>query len=116
DSSRHARFFGDGRASHSRSIAPVAIILSSRHRAGPGVFQLGKRIDILGLGAVAVDDFIYLEAYPAPDAKARVLRRERNCGGLTAIALVAAARLGARCAYAGVLGRDESSGFAVEFL
>ena len=80
------------------------------------MFQLGKRIDILGLGAVAVDDFIYLEAYPPPDAKARVLRRERNCGGLTAIALVAAARLGARCAYAGVLGHDELSSFAVEFL
>jgi sulfofructose kinase len=80
------------------------------------VFQLGKQIDILGLGAVAVDDFIYVEAYPRPDAKARVLRRERNCGGLTAIALVAAARLGARCAYAGVLGQDELSGFAAEFL
>ena len=80
------------------------------------MFQLGKRIDILGLGAVAVDDFIYVEAYPPADAKARVLRRERNCGGLTAIALVAAARLGARCGYAGVLGDDELSTFATEFL
>jgi len=80
------------------------------------VFQLGKRIDILGLGAVAVDDFIYVGAYPRPDTKARVLRRQRNCGGLTAIALVAAARLGARCAYAGVLGQDELSCFAAEFL
>jgi ribokinase len=80
------------------------------------VFQLGKQIDILGLGAVAVDDFIYVEAYPRPDAKARVLRRERYCGGLTAIALVAAARFGARCAYAGVLGQDELSCFAAQFL
>ena len=80
------------------------------------MFQLGKRIDILGLGAVAVDDFIYVGAYPRPDTKARVLRRQRNCGGLTAIALVAAARLGARCAYAGVLGQDELSCFAAEFL
>src|SRR2546428_2397833 len=77
---------------------------------------LAKRIDILGLGAVAVDDFIYVEAYPPPDAKARVLRRQRYCGGLTAIALVAAARLGARCTYAGVLGHDELSCFAAEFL
>jgi len=80
------------------------------------VFPLGKRIDILGLGAVAVDDFIYVDAYPPPDAKARVLRRERYCGGLTAIASVAASRLGARCAYAGVLGHDELSCFAAEFL
>ena len=75
-----------------------------------------KRIDILGLGAVAVDDFIFVEAYPPPDAKTRVLRRVRYCGGLTAIALVTATRLGAYCAYSGVLGDDELSCFAAHFL
>jgi ribokinase len=75
-----------------------------------------KRIDILGLGAVAVDDLLFVEAYPAPDAKALVLRQERHCGGLAATALVAAARLGARCAYAGVLGYDELSVFALACL
>jgi sulfofructose kinase len=70
-------------------------------------------IDVLGLGAVAVDDLIYVEAYPPADSKARVLRQERHCGGLAATALVAAARLGARCAYAGVMGRDELSTFAL---
>ena len=48
-----------------------------------------KRIDILGLGAVAVDDLLFVEAYPPPDAKALVLRQERHCGGLAATALVA---------------------------
>jgi sulfofructose kinase len=72
-----------------------------------------NKCDILGLGAVAVDDLIFVESYPPPDAKARVVRRERHCGGLTATALVAAARLGARCAYAGVLGDDELSDFAL---
>ena len=72
-----------------------------------------KAIDVLGLGAVAVDDLIYVDAYPPPDAKARVMRLERHCGGLAATALVAAARLGARCAYAGVLGHDELSDFAL---
>jgi len=75
-----------------------------------------QTIDVLGLGAVAVDDLIFVESYPPPDAKARVMRRERHCGGLTATALVAAARLGARCAYAGVLGRDALSQFAVTCL
>ena len=75
-----------------------------------------KTFDVLGLGAVAVDDCIYVEHYPRPDDKARVLGRQRKCGGLTAIALVAAARLGARCAYAGVLGQDELSHFAIECL
>ncbi len=76
----------------------------------------GKTIDVLGLGAVAVDDFIFVEAYPPADSKARVLRRERHCGGLAATALVAAARLGGRCAYAGVLGKDELSEFALNCL
>ena len=75
-----------------------------------------QTIDVLGLGAVAVDDLVFVESYPAADAKARVLRRERHCGGLTATALVAAARLGARCAYAGVLGREPLSQFAMTCL
>jgi len=67
--------------------------------------------DILGLGAVTVDDFLYVKAYPAADTKVRVSTRERQCGGNTGTALVAAARLGAKCAYAGILGNDPLSAF-----
>jgi sugar/nucleoside kinase (ribokinase family) len=70
--------------------------------------------DVLGLGCVAVDDLLYVATYPPADAKEPVRRRERQCGGLTATALVAAARLGARCAYAGVLGFDADSQFVVD--
>lgn len=73
-------------------------------------------IDILGLGATAVDHLIYVPSYPPPNVKSYVLRSERQCGGLTATALVAASRLGARCAYAGMLGRDEASQFVAETL
>jgi sugar/nucleoside kinase (ribokinase family) len=66
-------------------------------------------IDILGVGSVAIDDLLTVAAYPAADTKARVLRRERQCGGMTGTALVAAARSGARCGYAGVVGTDELS-------
>jgi sulfofructose kinase len=66
-------------------------------------------IDILGLGVCAVDDLVYVSEYPPADAKTPVKRRDRQCGGLTMTALVAAARLGARCAYAGVLGEDPLS-------
>lgn len=66
----------------------------------------------MGLGAVAIDDILYVDSYPAADAKRQVLRHERQCGGLTATALVAAARLGAVCAYAGVLGKDDLSDYA----
>ncbi len=70
--------------------------------------------DILGLGSVAIDELLYIDGYPEADAKVRVQRRERQCGGLTATALVAAARLGASCVYAGTLGVGELSQFALE--
>src|SRR5690348_17831501 len=70
--------------------------------------------DVLGLGCVAVDDLLYVDSYPPPDAKVQVRRRERQCGGLTGTALVAAARLGSRCAYAGVLGPDDDSRFVLD--
>ncbi len=74
------------------------------------------RWDVLGLGCVAIDDLLYVETFPAPETKVRVRRRERQCGGLTATGLVAAARLGARCAYAGVLGHDPASEFVLATL
>lgn len=72
--------------------------------------------DILGLGCVAVDDLLYVPAYPAPETKVPVSCYERQCGGLTATALVAAARLGSACAYAGILGKDALSEFVLERL
>lgn len=72
--------------------------------------------DVLGLGAVAVDDLIYVPHYPAPDTKVLVLSEQRQGGGLTGTALVAAARLGARTAYFGVLGTDGLSGYTISEL
>jgi len=73
-----------------------------------------KSFDVIGLGAVTIDDFIYVQSYPPPDAKVPVLRSQRQCGGLTGTALVAASRLGARCAYAGVLGSDALSTHVIQ--
>ncbi len=75
-----------------------------------------KQWDILGIGAVAVDDLIYMENYPQPDSKTRVLSRRREGGGLTATALVCAARLGAKTAYYGILGDDELSIYTIKEL
>ena len=69
--------------------------------------------DVLGVGAVAVDDLVYLDGYPAPDTKMLVQEEPREGGGLAATAMVAAARLGARAAYAGVLGDDDLSRFSI---
>lgn len=75
-----------------------------------------KRFDVLGLGCTAVDDILYVPFYPPADGKVEVRERERHCGGLTATALVAAARLGARAAFGGTLGGDEGSRFVVAAL
>jgi sulfofructose kinase len=71
-------------------------------------------IDVLGLGYTAVDELLYFDSYPQADSKMAVRRRERHCGGLAATALVAAARLGCRSAYAGTLGDDDHSRFVIE--
>lgn len=67
--------------------------------------------DILGLGVATVDELLYVAAFPAPDTKMQIQRSERRMGGLTAVALAAAARLGAHPAYAGMLGDDDISRF-----
>jgi sugar/nucleoside kinase (ribokinase family) len=74
---------------------------------------MDRAYDVLGLGCVAIDDLLYVAGYPAADTKMQVRRGERHCGGLTATALVAAARLGSRAAFAGVLGDDELSQFVL---
>lgn len=73
-------------------------------------------IDILATGAISVDDILLVPGYPAADGKVEVLDWQRRCGGLAATALVAAVRLGARCTFAGTLGHDELSRFAIECL
>src|SRR5438045_3148980 len=73
-------------------------------------------IDVLGLGCTTVDDLLYVASFPAVETKVQVRRRERQCGGLTATALVTAARLGCHSAFAGVLGEDDDSCFVIECL
>jgi len=75
---------------------------------------VAERFDILGLGAVAVDDLLFLREFPRPDSKTAILRRERHAGGNAGTALVAARRMGRACAYAGTLGEDELSRFIVD--
>ena len=73
-----------------------------------------KLFDVLGLGCTAVDDVVCVPSFPAADQKVQVERSFRRSGGLTGAALVTAARLGARSAYAGRLGADEFSQYIAE--
>ena len=68
-----------------------------------------KTRDVLGLGCATIDELLFVDNYPAPDGKVLVNETQIQGGGLTATALVAGARLGARCAYGAMLGHDETS-------
>jgi len=68
-----------------------------------------KQSDVLGFGYAVVDELLFVDSYPHPDTKTVVNERIIAVGGLTATALIAASRLGGRCAYAGVLGPDADS-------
>ncbi|RUL87357.1 carbohydrate kinase family protein [Tautonia sociabilis] len=71
---------------------------------------------VLGMGAVAIDELLTVASYPLADGKARVLGRARRIGGLAGTALLAAARLGVPCSYAGVIGDDEAGDLVLQTL
>jgi len=67
--------------------------------------------DVVGIGANSVDFVHLLPGYPQPFgsfAKMRIEKQEVLCGGQTATAMCACARLGLRAKYAGVTGTDDN--------
>lgn len=77
---------------------------------------MDKRWDIIGLGALTVDDLLYIDHYPQLNEKIPVKMKQRQGGGLTATALVTAVHQGARSAYCGRLGDDELSLYSLQEL
>lgn len=76
-----------------------------------GEVKQDRKYGLTGFGLCAVDEVVVLPHFPEPDSKLPATRMERHVGGLCSIALVAASRLGVRCAYVGPLGRNELSDF-----
>ncbi|BCM89913.1 sulfofructose kinase [Abditibacteriota bacterium] len=68
-----------------------------------------KTRDVLGFGCATIDELLYVDEWPERERKIPIRHLEAQGGGLGATALVAAARLGAQCAYAGMLGFDDTS-------
>lgn len=64
---------------------------------------MARVFDVLGFGALAIDDIVYVDR-PLADGKGKVTERAADHGGNVATALVAVARLGGRAAYIGWLG------------
>jgi sugar/nucleoside kinase (ribokinase family) len=70
-----------------------------------------KPWDVVGVGANSVDFVHLLPGYPQPFgtfAKMKIEKQEILCGGQTATAMCACARLGLRAKYAGVTGTDDN--------
>lgn len=73
------------------------------------------RFDVAGAGCASIDEFLYVDASLSDD-KGRVLAQEQQPGGNIATALVAAAGLGAKVAFAGRLSdRDEGAIVRADF-
>lgn len=68
-------------------------------------------LQILGFGALAIDDILYVDR-PLTSGKGRVIERLTDHGGNVATALVAAAKLGARAGFIGWLRDAEAKDLA----
>ena len=65
--------------------------------------------DIVGFGVATLDLIMEVSDFPAAGGKRQILSSETHGGGLTATALVAASKLGAKTWYGGALGENERS-------
>jgi sulfofructose kinase len=64
---------------------------------------------VLGVGECSLDTWLEVDALPAPGGKTAVADWRELPGGQVATATLAAARLGLRAAYAGVVGDDAAA-------
>lgn len=75
---------------------------------------MARAYDIVGFGVVAVDDIVLVDGQPVPDMKHRMQAMRRSGGGLTATAMVAAARLGCACWWGGRFGENALAEYSYE--
>jgi sugar/nucleoside kinase (ribokinase family) len=72
-----------------------------------------RPIDLLGVGECSLDHVLRVSALPPPGGKATVTEWSERPGGQAATAVLAAARLGLRTAYAGAVGVDREAELAL---
>ena len=68
-----------------------------------------RPLDLLGVGECSLDSVLRMAALPPPGGKAAVDDWCERAGGQVATAVLTAARLGLRTAYAGVVGDDRAA-------
>lgn len=71
------------------------------------------RFDVVGIDSPCVDLAVNIEAFPEPNKGQRVKALSWQGGGKVATGMVAAARLGAKCAIWGTVGDDLYGNFCV---
>jgi ribokinase len=72
-----------------------------------------RAIDVLGLGQISLDRLGVVDRLPAPGGKTALRAEHLLPGGQVATALLAAAGLSARCAFAGAIGDDAAGRLAI---
>jgi sugar/nucleoside kinase (ribokinase family) len=80
----------------------------------PWVPPGGKEFDVVGMGCAAMDVLAIVERMPALDEKMHALEMDRQGGGPVATALVVAARMGFKTAFAGQVGDDFAGQFIID--
>ncbi|MDL2289649.1 PfkB family carbohydrate kinase [Clostridia bacterium OttesenSCG-928-F22] len=75
---------------------------------------MSKKWDILGVGSSIADIIVQVESMPGADQPAPMLAYSRQGGGMMATAIVAAARLGAKCNCISTIGDDPRGQFCLE--
>lgn len=68
-----------------------------------------EKFQIVGVGYNCVDVICMVEDFPVEDSSTHITKIVRHGGGASATAVVAASRLGSRCAFIGNLGYDSMS-------
>ena len=68
---------------------------------------MSKSFEAIFIGIATIDTIALVKDYPSADSRTLANLLERSGGGVSATAAVAAARLGADVAFAGVVGADE---------
>lgn len=87
----------------------------ARHVQGMATRQrsVGRRVDVVGVGANSIDFVYRLPAYPRPDspfAKVPISEHLISCGGQVTTALATCAAMGLSASYIGTLGSDRQGG------
>lgn len=85
--------------------------MNDAKRGTDGVSKALHTFEVVGIGANVHDTLITLSEYPAEDTKMRADSVIECGGGPCGTGLVAASKLGADCAYIGVLSDDASGRF-----